>query len=424
MRGLAAVFQVCVFVPICATGADPAFPYTARISVEEVEVRCGPAWEYYSTTRLRRGDSVEVYRHEPGGWLAIRPPQGSFSWIPSRQVQREADTKVGKVVIDGAVAWVGSTLEDVRQHKWQVRLERDELVEILDEKPWSVGPGFATESYCQIAPPAGEFRWIHAEHALAPQAAAHRTASRTIELTDYAATGSSATHHSVDATGTDAGAKVVGSQGQSALDPAVLAAQLDKLKLDLALLVSRPIAQWDLQPLRGRTEALAASAEGTPLVREVRLIAQRIQECELLLQRHERMLESPAGAADEDPRVERHGVSAAPQVKRTSWQEEIADALDSEQPVGTSVDRLAAELADATFDAEGWLMPVHSTRLAAPPFALLDDDGRVICYVQPSPGLNLRRYTKRHVGLMGNRQYAGELRANLLTATRVVRREK
>jgi hypothetical protein len=356
--------------------------------------------------------------------LAIRPPQGSFSWIPTRQLQREADAKVGKVAIDGAVAWVGSTLEEVRQHKWQVRLERDELVEILDEKPWSVGVGFATESYCQIAPPAGEFRWIHAEHAAAPQAVSHRTASRTIELTDYAATGASATSHSVGATVTDAGANVGGRQGRADQDPAVLAAQLDKLKLDLALLVSRPIAQWDLEPLRGRTEALAAAAEGTPLVRDVRLVAYRIQECELLLQRHQRMLENPAGAAEEDPRVERHGVSAAPQVKRTSWQEEIADALDGEQPVGTSVDRLAAEQADAAFDAEGWLMPVHSTRRAAPPFALLDDDGRVICYVQPSPGLNLRRYTKRHVGLMGNRQYTSELHANLLTATRVVRREK
>ena len=95
-------------------------------------------------------------------------------------------------MIDGAVAWVGSDVSSVQQHKWQVRLERDELVEILGERSLSVGPGFATETYFQIAPPAGEFRWIHAENAVAPEALAHRSSGRTIELTDYTAQGPAA----------------------------------------------------------------------------------------------------------------------------------------------------------------------------------------------------------------------------------------
>ncbi len=68
-------------------------------------------------------------------------------------------------------------------------------------------------------------------------------------------------------------------------------------------------------------------------------------------------------------------------------------------------------------------MPVHSTRQVAPPFALLDDDGRVLCYVTPAPGLNLRRYTKKHVGVFGQRQFVTDLRASLITVSRVVKQK-
>ena len=61
-------------------------------------------------------------------------------------------------------------------------------------------------------------------------------------------------------------------------------------------------------------------------------------------------------------------------MQQTSWQQEIEEALDGNEVVGTGIDRLAAEAAQAKpqFDAEGWLMPVHSSRRVAPPFALLD----------------------------------------------------
>ena len=155
MRGVTAILMTCCVLGTPAPGAEPAFPYTADVSVEEVEVRCGPGWEYYATQCLARSAQVEVYRHEPGGWLAVRPPEGSFSWISARHVKRDGNQRVGEVTIDGAVAWVGSAVESVKQHKWQVRLERGELVEVQGEQSLSVGPGFATETYYRIAPPAG-----------------------------------------------------------------------------------------------------------------------------------------------------------------------------------------------------------------------------------------------------------------------------
>jgi len=438
MRG-AVILLIGGMLAIPAARAEDDFPYKAEISVDVVEVRCGPDWEYYPTSRLERGDQVEVYRHEPGGWLAIRPPKGSHSWIPARQVQRGDQPRVGKVRVDAAVAWVGSAVREVRQHKWQVRLEKNEQIEILGEASLSVGTGFATETHYKIAPPAGEFRWIHAEHAAAPKAKTHRAASRTLELVDvtHSSGGSTVppptdTAPSVPSTSAASSSQPVAPRNQRDLD--ALERKIDQLQLDLSLLVSQEVARWDLGSLRARGEQLTQQARGTSLSRSVRLLMHRIDQFETLRDKHRRMAESPAGSPIDEARLQHHSVSPAgrdagesrpldKRVKPTGWQEDIAASLDQTAVIGTGIDRLAAEMSAGKpgFDAEGWLMPVHSTRRVAPPFALLDADGRVVCYVQPSPGLNLRRYTKRRVGLFGEARRIPDLKATLLTVTRVVK---
>ena len=117
---------------------------------------------------------------------------------------------------------------------------------------------------------------------------------------------------------------------------------MEQLKVDLSLLVTRQIEQWDLDMLRTRTEALARATKGTMLARQVRLIRYRINEFEALHQRHQKMLER--GGTEEDPRVQRHGVSAAPRIERASWQEEIEAAWcriprqpTNRAPIGTGV---------------------------------------------------------------------------------------
>src|SRR5690606_20398078 len=50
------------------------FPYRGVINADDVYVRSGPGQDYYPTEKLKRGEVVEVYRHDPGGWYAVRPP--------------------------------------------------------------------------------------------------------------------------------------------------------------------------------------------------------------------------------------------------------------------------------------------------------------------------------------------------------------
>jgi hypothetical protein len=60
------------------------------IVAPEAEVRAGPSVKdpFVVTNRLHKGDAVTVVRERGDGWLEIRPPAGSYSWVNSGQVQR------------------------------------------------------------------------------------------------------------------------------------------------------------------------------------------------------------------------------------------------------------------------------------------------------------------------------------------------
>ena len=66
---------------------ETEFPYKAYINGDSVHVRSGPGQNYYTVLRMKRGEPVYVYRHDPGGWCAIRPPAECFSWISADFVE-------------------------------------------------------------------------------------------------------------------------------------------------------------------------------------------------------------------------------------------------------------------------------------------------------------------------------------------------
>ena len=151
---VAAVTTVSI-APCCAA-SDEQFPYTAYANSEDVYVRSGPGKNYYPTEKLGKGTPVEIYRHDPGGWYAIRPPQGSFSWVPADALKPQGD-HIAVVQRDHTLCFVGTRFSNTHDVH-QVRLDKGEKVEILDIK--QVGDGDAAQSWCQIAPPSGEFRWV------------------------------------------------------------------------------------------------------------------------------------------------------------------------------------------------------------------------------------------------------------------------
>src|SRR5262245_16165287 len=144
----------------CAAGGEAAdYPYDAYISTDQAQIIAGPGHRFYATDRLARGTKVEIYREEPSGWLAIRPPEGSFSWVPGDFVERLDDENLARVK-EPTGAWIGTSVEHVSEHQQQITLKMGELVQVLGEKTVAAKSG-KEQTWLKIAPPAGEYRWVH-----------------------------------------------------------------------------------------------------------------------------------------------------------------------------------------------------------------------------------------------------------------------
>ena len=146
------------------------FPYMAKVSVQNAAARSGPGMSYYATQALPVGSVVEVYCELPTGWAAIRPPQGSFSWVRGKFLEVQSDG-VGRITEDNTASGVGSDLQDGRDVV-QVRMRKDEQVEVIQKT--SIG----SEEWYRISPPSGEFRWVNLNDIL-PDDPLRRTPQQT-----------------------------------------------------------------------------------------------------------------------------------------------------------------------------------------------------------------------------------------------------
>lgn len=161
-RTLQTLGCLCIGLLTYSVAAAGEFPYTATVAHLNVTARSGPTYGTYATERLSKHSQVEVYQAE-GDWLAIRPPDEAFDWVPASAVKRTDDPHVAEVTVDDTSAWIGSNIKKVENHVSQVQLKRGEQVRILAEKPLKHADG-SSETWFKIAPPAGEFRWVQAKH--------------------------------------------------------------------------------------------------------------------------------------------------------------------------------------------------------------------------------------------------------------------
>ncbi len=161
MRIWGVFVAIGLLTPIAA--ADVKFPYQARIAHEATLVRCGPGESYYATSRILRGEEVEVHRHDGNGWCAIRPPQSEFSLIAARHVKLLPGDDMVEVVGSEATVWVGSHLAKPNPHRWQIHLQPGERAIVLGVRAAANDDRNLSGHWYKIAPPAGEFRWIPRE---------------------------------------------------------------------------------------------------------------------------------------------------------------------------------------------------------------------------------------------------------------------
>ena len=78
-----------LWLTFVGTAGAQSVAYAAVVSRDEAEVRAGPNEnpQLYVTNRLVRPTPIHVVEELGNGWLKIRPPAGSFSWIGTNFVQ-------------------------------------------------------------------------------------------------------------------------------------------------------------------------------------------------------------------------------------------------------------------------------------------------------------------------------------------------
>jgi uncharacterized protein YgiM (DUF1202 family) len=237
-----------------ASAAEPTFPYKAVITSDDTPVRSGPGENYYPTDRLKAGEQVEVYRHDPGGWYAIRPPQGSFSWVDARSLQAAKDN-LATAVEDRVPVAVGSRFSNIRD-VIQVRLSRGEAVEVLGVKSDGLAGTTSGNQWYKIAPPAGEFRWVDGKHVEADHAPDASQRPKT------------------------AGPPLSAEQFQKAIDD---------LDVELSTMVVEEPTVWDFAELHSRAESVFDQAQTASQRGQARLLLGKIARFEDIRDRYKKL---------------------------------------------------------------------------------------------------------------------------------------
>ncbi len=406
-----------------------SMPYQARVIAAGAPVHSGPGDDFYPTDTLSQGETVEVYREKPGGWLAIRPPMGSFSWVPARDLVLK-DGDLAEIANEEVASRIGSRLSN-RHNAAQVRLKQGETVEVLGEE------NIAGEKWYKISPPAGEFRWIQA--AVVERAVPIKDAGTSPSTTPVSENGNLiqlASNTEVEP------ATPASSSGDSVpppllpvskpADPATPPAQAAPPAASAA--TSAPPSQTAPQ-----TTPTAASAADPPAAQASGDLSHELAAIELRLSR---MVAAPVNLWNTE-KLER---DTAQLMSRARTQPE-RDAIRATQEkisrfadIGRRANPATSNIAQATrlpstaagtptsaaavppggpYDAEGILRPVVSRRPGAPQFALVDDRGQVISFVTSTPDLNLQPYLGHRIGVVGVRGYIAEFQRANVTAARV-----
>lgn len=423
-------------------GDPDGLPVNVRVASPHAYLRAGPGGDYYPTERLTRGDAVEVWAIDPSGACAVRPVKGSFSWIRAAEVDREPSTAtpdstagIGIVVSDGAVARIGSQLNDLR-HVAQVRLEAGERVRIIEEV--RIPEGRHAGLWMRIEPPAGEFRWAAAEDLelpqhLRPRAAAPEPnpadgvslaaasddsfANEPLELPRGAAEPlvSSAGPPSVPPGGwMPQGSGIFDPQARTISRPVstgplvVSGDELADIDLALSLAVAGSPETWNLEPLRKRL----GTAAGRAVTMQDRSRADAI---DARLSRFEAIQGKRASIASGKP--------VGGESLRLGGMWSALSAIGSRPvrpgvlPGGKPADGTPGWTPPDQAETTGRLATVVSRRPDAPRWALVDANNQVIAFISPQSPANLAPLVGQEVSVRGSRGYMPEYRRPYLVAS-------
>lgn len=456
--------------PAAALGDSiAALPATVRVAAAHTYLRAGPSDDFYPTERLAFGIPVEVWAFDDSGYCAVRPVHGSYSWMRRCDVEcttastpgaATVQPTVGVIVTDGAIARVGSQLNDLR-HVTQVALEAGERVTVLESI--TIPDGRHAGDWVRIEPPPGEFRWARADElALPPELAGVIQSVEPTAGVGLAAAGEalaairdagSAVQQvvaEINAPARDQPLEPAAGQapmaepaqpsllnplplanklfagwlprgtnvfeGQGAVVPtavstgatATSADELTDIDLALSLAVAGPTESWNLAPLRERLRLAATRATSESERTRAVAVDARLARFEAIQARQKVLAaDQPAAASS----LQLGGMWSS--LSALGSRPVRPGVLPGGQPAGGQPTWTPPDQVETT----GRLATVISRRPDAPRWALVDGQNNVLVFITPQPGVNLAPLVGQQVSVRGAKGYMPEYKRPYLVAS-------
>jgi hypothetical protein len=332
-------------------------PARAALVVEDVvEVFDAPDPGGMPTSKLRRGERVSVRREEPGGWVAIVPPPGTFSWIEAEAL---ADMGDGRVHVEADMASVRSGRPGARlPGAVQATVIRGAELRLLDRPPLDLGSGDVRRRWVAVEPAAEEVRYILADGIEYVGTKREPTPGRTAEFTP----------------------------SRPGRGPAWFRDELASLDSRHRLAVSGPVDHWDLTAIRKGYADLLDRVDDEA-ARE--LVASRLRRVDL-------QREVAAAAAEFQSRLR----------ASRARDDDLGDArrkLD-ERTAGGRREHAAEGLMQASAET------LEGQRL----YALFGRDGKLSAYLRIPPTLSTSGLVGARVGVVGSVRYRQGMSVRLI----------
>ncbi|QGJ71079.1 Hypothetical protein PBC10988_27820 [Planctomycetales bacterium 10988] len=192
---------------------------------------------------------------------------------------------------------------------------------------------------------------------------------------------------------------------------------LDRLESQLAETVTQPARNWELNPIIREAEALLHHTQ-TPEIRgRARILLRQLGRWQELQSEYIALAASSSGAVlprtipnTPNPSTENLPLLPADLVV------EAIQPLDGQTPARYP-GQPGSE--NGRYDGTGIVKSVHSLKVGAPRYALVDANGNIRVYVTPAPGVSMRHYLGRRVGVVGTTGVVPELQRQHVIAKHI-----
>jgi hypothetical protein len=382
---------VALMAPAAPPSPVPAHPAPdIRYIIRDAEVRAGPSDKFYVTNLLHRGDKVEVL-HETDGWLTIRPPEGSFSWIDTRYLQNVVPRQPNFVVTpSGATVpvFIGSSVYRGNPTTEGARLHRGTQVRSIGA-PQRAPDGRG--DWMPIESPAAENRYLLSAMVIKEPPPEPATTLRTSALA-----ASAASVPSPPVSPDLLWRQALAAESERRIADAI---QLYEAAGEANRTVNpdRSITAFERARLLQTGRTTAAGSAFVPARSDVDSGSLRIPAPPVVV--------APV-PANSPPAVPAY----APPTPAAPTRLDPSTLPASVWQTGS---------AGPGWSPTGWLRRGYRVLEGQRTYVLEDNHGRPLYYILPQAGLDLERYVGHNVDLYGTLVYHGELRALLMNATHV-----